>query len=152
MNIVFLDIDGPMKPARLYFDTSVQVCGGGFDRVSVAVVNRLCDRCDAAIVFNTTWNMMRDPDIVEIARKEGITATILGRTNYPKTESRLNAITDWIKTHPAVQAEKWVALDDARIDHENAVRVNPEYGIGISDYNSAAKILGYPDERALVLL
>ena len=152
MNIIFLDIDGVMKPARSYLKAgNIKNTNGGFDELSVAAVNKICTRCDAKIVFNTTWNYRHSPDIIEIAKAEGIIGEILGKTNYPRTDSRLEAIQDWIKNHPSHCVTKWVALDDAPIKHENAVCVEAEFGIGVNDYIKATEILGNRDSFLILM-
>lgn len=146
MNVIFLDIDGVMKPARSYLkEGNIKNANGGFDELSVAAINKICDRCDAKIVFNTTWNYRQSPSIQEIAAIEGIKGEILGKTNYPRTDGRLDAIQDWIKNHPETPVTKWVAIDDAPIAHENAVCVEAEFGIGVNDYIKATEILGNRD-------
>lgn len=152
MNIIFLDIDGVMKPARSYLkEGNIKNTNGGFDELSVAAINKICARCDAKIVFNTTWNYRHEPSIQEIGVKEGLTGEILGKTNYPRTESRLAAIQEWIKNHPSVPVTNWVAMDDAPINHENAVCIEAEFGIGVNDYIKATEILGNRD-NFLVLI
>lgn len=141
-NVIFLDIDGVMKPARLYLDASVPKVKAGFCPTAVAAVNRIAERCSAGIVFNSTWNAFTDPCIFKIARSEGIAAPILGKTKYPYNENRLSSINEWIAENGC---GNWVSLDDAEIKSDNAVWVNPEYGIGLNNYCDATKILGNYD-------
>lgn len=150
MKIIFLDIDGVMKPARSYLLEGNIAANGGFDVLSVAAVNRICERCDAKIVFNTTWNMHTEPTIEEIAKSEGITGEIIGKTKYPRTEGRLEAIRTWI-ADSGLQVEKWVALDDATIAHKNAVLVDPRVGITVEDYINATDILGNKDSFIVLI-
>lgn len=152
MNVIFLDIDGVMKPARSYLvDGNIKNTNGGFDVLSVAAINKICKRCDAKIVFNTTWNYRHSPDIMEIGVIEGLTGEIIGKTNYPRTESRLDAINEWINNHPSHCVTNWVAIDDAPIKHDNAVLINAEFGIGVNDYIKATEILGNKDSFLILI-
>lgn len=143
---LFLDIDGPMKPGRAYL--CPQKAGnhfGGFDPLAVAAVNRICNKTGAQIVFNTTWNRL---NMLAIAEAEGITARIAGKTGYPYAMDRLQAIQHWLAEHPA---EEWVALDDAVIDHERAILIDPENGISAQNYRDACRLLGVPDAFMLLV-
>lgn len=145
MKVIFLDIDGVVKPARCYWLEKISMDDLQFDPLAIAAVNRLAKRCGAGVVFNTTWN--RTLDTMDKARKFGsdigLTCEIYGRTKYPfDGVDRLFAINDWLNLH---SIESWVALDDCPIDHENAVLVDGDAGISVQDYRDASKILGVPD-------
>lgn len=145
---IFLDIDGVMKPGRSYFCPKLaNAVQGGFDPLAVAAVNRMCEKTGAQIVFNTTWNGL---NIIDIAEKEGITAKIAGKTIYPQRMklSRLQAIEHWLENNPA---EFWVALDDEKIDHDNAILVDAENGIDLKTYRKACRLLNQPDAFMLLL-
>lgn len=151
MKYIFLDIDGVIKPSRCYFRKPItaeeieEFTFGGFDPLAVDAVNRLAKKCNAHVVFNTTWN--RYP-IVDIAIKQGLTAPIAGKTQYPYFTSRLMAIQNHIEKYPC---DAWVALDDAVIDHPNALRIDSELGITPQNYRDATAILGNPDPFMVLL-
>lgn len=152
-NIIFLDIDGVMKPARCYLDPRKKaVFHGGLDELSVAAVNRLAERFDASIVFNTTWNLHFETkeQLKNFAKDNGITANIAGKTAYPTIEKRLDAIHNWIGLHPDEEIN-WVALDDCSIASKRAVLINPQVGITIDDYIQATEILGNKDSFIVLI-
>lgn len=150
--ILFLDIDGVMKPSRVYWDQSLaNDRDGGFDPLAVAVVNRICDRTEAVIVFNTVWNLLGHDRLLAIAKQQGITADIHQDcvTAYPRCKVRLRAIMDWINEHPEIVT--WAVLDDYPLDHKHAITVDGENGISVEDYRRVTALLGNED-KFLVLV
>lgn len=154
MKVIFLDIDGPMKPARCYFhELRAKDHDGGFCPLSVAIVNRLCEKTGAGIVFNTTWNhrFRTLEQAAEFAEVNDLTGKVLGKTKYPGCERRV-AIQDWIDNHAPEPVTHWVALDDCpSIKGPNAVLVDGENGISVQNYRDATKILG-GDDAFMVLI
>lgn len=147
--IIFLDIDGPMKPARCYFDDDKRKAhNGGWDQLSVAIVNKICKQTGAKIVFNTAWNYK---DILTIGKEQGLTGELIGKTLYPKVECRLEAINNWLNMHPAEQIDMWIALDDCHIDHDNAILVDSHVGISLNNYRKATKLLGNEDKFIILM-
>lgn len=154
MKVIFLDIDGVMKPARCYLDEKKKKNhDGGFCELSVAAVNRLAAHCNAGVVFNTTWNarFKTMEEIKAFGKSMGLTCEILGKTKYPSMEKRIDAIHHWISMHPAEEVEKWVALDDCEIPSKNAVLINAEMGIGVQNYIDATNILGNRDPFVILM-
>lgn len=142
--LLFLDIDGVIKPGRSYL-AQHRDRQGGFDPLGVAAVNRLCERTGASIVFNSSWNCHGLSALRDIAVGQGITAPIAGITRYPfQVDDRLQAIRTYIAENANGLCE-WCALDDALIDHPRAIRVDYENGISLADYRAATNILGNPD-------
>lgn len=147
--VIFLDIDGVMKPARSYFDKeAISNFDGGFDPLAVKIINHLCERTGAEIVFNTVWNRHREPSIEEIAVREGITAKIAGKTKYPDTSVRLTAILDWVDGEENCL---WVALDDVVMGDRRAIAVDSENGISVENYRQATDLLGNYDYFRVLL-
>lgn len=147
MNVIFLDIDGVVKPARCYWRKRVTMEDLNFDPLGIDAVNRLAHRCDAGVVFNTTWNRTLDTmdKTYEFARNIGLTCPVYGRTKYPfGGVQRLEAIEDWLNITEK-KIDKWIALDDCPIDHPNAILIDGEMGITVNDYRKASEILGNPD-------
>ena len=143
---IFLDIDGVMKPGRAYFcEKNCEAFDAGFDPLAIAAINRLCKKTGASVVFNTTWNKQ---NIADIAAQQGLTAPIAGKTKYPYYTCRLKAIQDWLIDNPA---EQWVALDDCKIAHGNAILIDAENGISAQNYRDACRILGNPDAFMVLL-
>lgn len=155
MKIIFLDIDGVMKPGRCYFDKTLsRNRDGGFDPLAVSIVNRLCEKTGAGIVFNTTWNHRFNTmdKAKEFALINGLLGRVYGKTIYPNGERRA-AIAHWLNMPENIgQFDSWVALDDCpSIQGENAVLVDGENGISIQNYRDAVKILG-GDDAFMVLM
>lgn len=148
MNVIFLDIDGVMKPSRCYFKKDGDHLGD-FDPLAVDAVNRICEKANAMIVFNTYWNTQEN--LKEIAVGQGIKEEyILGKTRYPHNlrglddyPNRLTAINTFLTENPEIK--KWIALDDEEILDDNAIWVDYENGITVENYRTAVKKLGYED-------
>lgn len=148
MKVIFLDIDGVMKPARCYFHELMgKAHDGGFDPLAVAIINRLCEKTGAGIVFNTTWNHRFDTmqKAEDFAFCNDLTGKILGKTKYPGCQRR-EAIQHWIDTQAPGGVSHWVALDDCpSIEGPNAVLVDGENGISVQNYRDAVELLGAKD-------
>lgn len=143
MKILFLDIDGVLKPARSYWLPHRHQ--GSFDPLGVAAVNKICEKTGALIVTNTVWN--REDNLTNILREQGITGAFHEhrRTEYPiEANNRWNAIFTWIRGHSKIG--QWVALDDAESDHPRIIQVNGQEGISTEDYRNATRILGNEDK------
>ena len=153
MKILFLDIDVVMKPGRSYFKDFNKKRNGDFDPLAVECVNRICERSGAQIVFNSVWNRGTDGSILDITRWEGIGSSYIHRdyvTKYPQyTGDRLGAINNWLSSHQGWT--HWVALDDAPIDHENAIRVDPMNGISVENYREVMTLLDADDPFVLMI-
>jgi hypothetical protein len=139
MKILFLDIDGVMKPARSYW-MKPHKPDGGFDPLAVAGINLIHQRTGAVIVFNTTWNSSGYTRLSEIADEEGITAPVIGVTAFPGLDDRLDAIKAWIAENGSVAA--WCALDDETMADDRCIKVNFEFGVSTQDYSNAVRLLG----------
>lgn len=148
MKVIFLDIDGVMKPARCYFDKTLSNNrDGGFDPLALSIINRLCEKTGAGIVFNTTWNHRFNTmdQAIEFGIVNGFTGKILGKTKYPGC-ARREAIEDWLTNFAKEPVTEWVALDDCpSIEGENAVLVDGENGISVQNYRDAVALLGVSD-------
>ena len=154
MNIVFLDVDGVMIPGRSYIGAPEPL---SFDPIAVQIVKAICWRCAARIVFNSVWSGMRKNDLkMEVAKHDLVFQLFDERmedstTAYPyHSDNRLEAGLTWLQKHNLSET-KFVFLDDALIEDEAAVIVNPENGISVDDYRKATTILGNPDEFMIFL-
>ena len=158
--VVFLDVDGVLVSGRCYLRARDARGRPGFDPVGAAMIRRLCEHCaPCAIVWNTSWNAMveredrRSNELDAMARRYRLDAHgasagpglhAIDHTGYPLTTDRLRAINAWLARH-AHPHTRWTALDDAAIDHPNAVRITPDDGIRMAHYRAACTILGVPD-------
>lgn len=144
--VVFLDIDGPMIPASYFLVDNLASWHRRFPSTTVAVIQRLCERTGAKVVFNTTHNIPFDGvDDIDVALekqgldREHIHATDL-QTKYPDLERGL-AVKEWLFRHPEVT--HWVALDDVKFtDDERLIWVDPDAGVHLGHLNEAIGKLG----------
>lgn len=152
--VIFLDIDGPMIPASYFLVDNMASWNRRFPSTTVAVINRLCERTGAKVVFNTTHNLpFEGVDDIDVAlEKQGldrdyIHATDL-QTKYPGLERDL-AVKEWLDRHPEVT--RWVALDDIQFtDDERLIWVDPDAGLHLWHLNTAIEKLG--GQKVLVLM
>lgn len=153
MKLLFLDIDGVMKPGRSYFKPHEAADrNGDFDPLAVECVNRICERSGALIVFNSVWNRGSYGHIWEIAAKQGIGPSFIAKapiTKYPILHDRLEAIELYLKH--ATGWTNWVALDDALIDHPHAIQVDPMNGISVENYRKTMWLLDAEDPLVLMI-
>ena len=146
MKVIFLDIDGPMIPATMHLVDRMCSFKRMFPETTVAVINELCKRTGAVIVFNTTHNRpFKDvPDIADALVAHGLKAEHLhpsdANTLYPDIPRDI-AIKEWLARHD--EAQDWVAIDDCLCaDEDHMVLVDPDAGVHIGHLNDAARILG----------
>lgn len=144
--VVFLDIDGPMIPATMYLVDKMASFNRVFPSTTVAVVNELCERTGAKVVFNTTHNRPFEhvPNIDVALINHGLAEGHLHpsdrHTAYPDLPRDV-AVKEWLTRHPEVTA--WVALDDVRCaDDEHMVLVDPDAGLHLGHLNDAIGRLG----------
>lgn len=152
--VIFLDIDGPMIPATMHLIDNMCSWQRRFPETTVAVLERLCERTGAKIVFNTTHNRSMEgvPDIEVALMDHNFSGEHIHptdpKTAYPRAPRRC-AVEDWLAAHPEVT--HWVALDDARFtDDERLIWVDPDAGLHIGHLNLAIEKLG--GEPVIILI
>ena len=164
-SIIFLDIDGPMIPARAYLRPDDDDDGKGFnktpfDPIAANILRRLCERFDPCkIVTNTSWNTIPERLLAKMEEAGLVEHTFIhakgvrSGTEYPRIPNRLIAIETWIGEHGHIVGKEpnWVAFDDQPIMHERAIAINPDDGILYMDYDKATVILGDHD-RIMILV
>ena len=145
--IVFLDIDGVMIAGPQVLVDRSSAFHRIFPTTTVAVMNELCKRTEAKIVFNTTHNQTWEnvPDIEVALVNHGLNASHIHptdfKTKYPNIP-RDEAIQDWLSRHEEV-GNLWAAIDDALCaDDFHMIWVDPEAGVHIGHLNKAIEILG----------
>lgn len=145
--IVFLDIDGPMIPATMYLADNMCSPNRNFPPTTIAVINYLCDKTDAQVVFNTTHNIDWDgatPLQVAIV-SAGLKPQHIhpdSKTLYP-TKERGEAIIEWLSRHPEVT--DWIALDDCKFTgDERLIWVDPSPGVHLEHLNIALERWNLP--------
>lgn len=170
--IIFLDIDGPMIPGYMWVFKSNSTINPSFGRIfsptCVEIINNLCDKSNAQIVFNSYHNATEqtvlEPKLIkELDGSERWTSGILEenikeaairnkiepefihedyKTLYPNPNDRLLAIRIWLNNHLDYDPENWIAFDDSDFKHKNLILINYNDGILLEHYNKAAFILG----------
>lgn len=135
--IIFLDVDGPLIPGRMYYKPRMTKDGIFlWDPIAVDMINILCEKYDAKVVFNSTHN-----DSGHIAMQMHANYHKLNYTHddcitkYPSNNlTRLGAIEEWISRNGEVP---WIVFDDFKLDHQNHILVNYENGISINNFYTA---------------
>ncbi len=139
--IVFLDIDGPVIPfSSLLLDPYASVNRVIISPIPVAMLNKLCQRSGAKIVFNTTHNTTLDdvPDIDKVLVSAGLRPEYLHadtKTKYPQIPRDV-AVRVWLQQHSEV--DDWIAFDDARFTaDDNLIWIDPDAGLHLGHLNQA---------------
>ena len=164
MNVIFLDIDGPLVNLRAHvaFNGKRQIIRD-FDPVGLGIVNRLCEESGAKIVISSTWRLFDGRSRREVLGKhidnpnslfdlrehlcyKGLTNNFHEdwKTNLVKMSStRGMEIRDWLDDHSNIS--HWCAIDDcydfADDMMPNVVLVNSDDGISYSNYIKARELL-----------
>jgi len=123
MNIIFLDIDGPLLPKKSFlfkennigsrkFDDSMMV--PKFDEFSVRVINLWAKYSDAKVVLSTDWAFDYSVEkLRNIMYLNGVSVRYHTETITPKklTSCRENEIRWWLEEHSS-PGDKFIAVDD----------------------------------------
>lgn len=147
MKIIFLDIDGPMIPYRMYFTGSRPFNNENnsfvWDPIAVQMINSLTSECDAKIVFNTVHNENPSEILLHQAKFNGLLNIHEDvKTNYPFTENRYQAITEWVDKHNTIS--DWIVIDDVQVCLTRQVKINFDIGITLDNYKKAYAMLDGP--------
>lgn len=156
MKILFLDIDGPMIPGRLYFDKKMTYCDHRhlfkYDPIAVQMVNKICDVTGASIVFNTAHNVNADVEGMKGVIAQGIFNGIhpshihqKGFTLFPQHSSRQGGINRWLLQNAGVT--HYCVIDDEKIPDPNLIHVDFNFGMTMSTYVKAVNLLGRKDGK-----
>jgi hypothetical protein len=144
--VIFLDIDGPMIPSSMFLIDRMCSLHRRFPETTVAVLNELCKRTGAKIVFNSTHNRSWEsaPDIQVALVDQGLDADHVRssdwNTAYPDLPRDV-AVKAWLHAHPEVT--DWVALDDCKFtEDERLIWIDPDAGLHVGHLNNAIKLLG----------
>ena len=140
--VIFIDVDGVLISDQCYLTS--QNDATRHDPDCAQRVRALCKTTRARLVWNTTWNAQREAlnafakatGLDEWQAPEGAATTLYGT----RAHDRLDAIRMWVLTHAGPRTP-WVALDDERIAHPNAVHVKQAIGLSDADCARAIAIL-----------
>lgn len=144
MNIIFLDVDGPLIPGRMYYagpKSTFRESANQFlwDPIAVRMIIELCEKYDAKVVFSTSHNELLFTDMEDKAEFNGLPEKYLHFQN--RTEFRVScynkkdAIVQWLREHPEVKY--WVLIDDEEIMPSNQVKVDFDVGISLQNFYDA---------------
>lgn len=145
-DILFMDIDGPMIPMRVYY-LSKKVPGPVciFDPVAIDHINRLLSaRPELKIVISSTWRYHGRDKCEELLNRNNIDPTRLHddwcTPRGPETRSQ--EIQAWLDAH--LEIRKYVALEDEILDGTiNQAQCSPEDGMSFSAVRQMCYHLGY---------
>lgn len=146
MNIVFLDIDGPMLSGRAWVPW---ILGGGkgnlglWDPIGVAMVNSLLREAPAQLVISSTWKILGYEEFCDHLKKNQMDPKYLHedwKTPRKFSSTRSDEVHLWLEEHPEVQ--KWVSFDDVEVYGEGAITVSFSDGITLDAYSRAREIFG----------
>lgn len=144
MNIIFLDVDGPLIPGRMYYAKSKSTFRESanqflWDPIAVRMIMELCTKHKAKVVFSTSHNEIEYSDMRRKADYNGLFSHLLHHHN--RTEFRVScynkkdAIVQWLREHPEVKY--WVLIDDEEIMPSNQVKVDFDVGISLQNFYDA---------------
>lgn len=144
--IIFLDVDGPMIPGRLYYkhDAHYSIEEGLFkyDPVAVDMINTLCDETGAKIVSNSAHNA--GGAILEQMIFNGLHHGFIHpdyKTGFPNNPSnRAEAIGDWYNKNKLIM-KNYCVIDDEPVQLKNLVQVDFRIGMTMDSFELARRFL-----------
>lgn len=148
--IIFQDVDGPLIPLRMYFGGTrpFDKSTGSFiyDPIAVGMLVSLCQKFNAAVVFNTAHNENTDEIMMHQARYNHL-ASVMHPTApctdfIRKTHDRFGAIDDWLKLHPEIPPTQWVVIDDMPVHKTRQVKVDYTMGMTLANYQEVCELFG----------
>jgi hypothetical protein len=161
MKIIFLDVDGPLIPGRMYYESgSTFICdplndqkvSHRYDPIAVGMIKALCDATGAKVVFNSAHNgggpasmkwQAKCNDLHEYLHETEWT------TQFPNGYGeRINGIRGWLENHPEVTT--WIDIDDELVPTNRLVHVHFDIGMTIDNYRKALWLLTNQEEKISV--
>jgi hypothetical protein len=115
-----------------------------WDAVAVGMLNHLCKKREAKIVFNSAHNVDGPDYLIKQCGFNQLDVNHLHETihtEYPVTTlNRLDAISKWLTAH-GKDVQQWVVVDDFKIDTPHLVHVNFDMGITTDHYSRIKSFL-----------
>ncbi len=149
MKIIFLDIDGPLIPLRMFFGGSrpynYDARSFVYDPVAVGMINKLAETTGAQVVFNSAHCENTGEVMAHQARVNGLAHMHeKGKTDYifNRDLTRESAMYNWMQRFG--RPEKWIVIDDCDMKLANQIVVNYDAGLSIHDFVKAHHLLGHP--------
>jgi len=161
MNAVFIDIDGPVLPLRMWaasenirlldekvIDRSPRL---RFDPGCVGLVVRLCELSNAQLVLASNWRRTWAHGLAALHAKliaEGLRADLWHEDwMLPVVGSKSSELASWLESNPI---EAGAFIDNEPIltpDPVRMITVSEADGFGLSAYRSALAVFGAKDPR-----
>ena len=146
MKVIFLDYDGVVN-TPIWNEKGK--CGYNFPNdgkvnnyQAIMWVNELCKKTSAKIVVSSTWRYCcEDVSYQDCLYNAGLNKDIemIGCTDWLGNTTRTEEIETYLESHKEI--EKYVILDDEKVNNKNFVKCNPNYGFGIEEFYKALDIL-----------
>jgi hypothetical protein len=146
MNILFLDVDGPLIPARMYYNGIPRNSHGVYlyDPVAVSMIKKLVDFYKLKLVYNSSHNDGGLDLMMRQAITNGFTKEMLHDdliTKFPLgILNRMDGISEWLTRHAEV--DKWAVVDDYALPVNNAVKIDFNVGITLVNFEALANKFG----------
>ena len=115
--IIFLDIDGPMIPARAYFLPKQSFIVTQFDPCATGMLLHLIKLTNARIVMSSVHRMQGKDHILKLFEQNGIPSKHLHRdwhTSLDQSLSRTEEIQSWLDDHQDI--DYYIAIDDEQLE------------------------------------
>lgn len=156
MNIIFLDIDGPLCNHRVHVAVTRRAgLHSYFDPIACGLIKRLCEDYDCKIVIGSVWRMHYDlhamQSIMNAASPE-FGEYLLADTEFWRTkvlQDRKEEISEWISAASArgdlTNSDKFIIIDDESfVDTplgKVATKCDPLNGFLFSNYIECQEML-----------
>lgn len=134
MNVVFLDIDGPVISAGCFYSKTTH---NYMNPLCLTMLNALCDRCDAQVVISST-KRNEGAHLIENMMQYGFDRRHLARDwriDLP-IGNRYELIARYVAKHPEI--DKYVLLDDEDVNAHRPHKHLPKHPIVFADPLSGA--------------
>ena len=138
MKVIFIDIDGPLCPRRVYCVKKSNDEKQYFDPIVCQFLNKLITNFPVKMVISSAWQCMGLKNISDIFINHGIDPSYIHEdwcTN-PEDHSgltRAEEIENWLDRHPEV--DRYAAIDDGDVAHlEGGVQCDFEDGLMTTHY------------------
>lgn len=140
--VIFLDIDGPMLPARAWIGRTEdsEAPFAPWDPVACKMIESLVVEAKAKLVISSSWASMGRAEFEGHLVLNGLKADDLHDDWMTPREpgTRSDQVHGWLEAHPEVTS--WVSFDDARVGGSGAITVSFDDGITLDDYNLARRM------------
>lgn len=114
IKVIFLDVDGVLNNSTIW--ESVVNPDDQISKEMVALVNQICDRTGAKVVFSSMWRItMPHPELHNHLKNNfGATFEVLGDTVI-NDKSRIFQISDWMDDNFTSCNDDFIVIDDDNV-------------------------------------